>query len=342
MAKSALLALTLVLGALGALQNHENTNSKVSTQIPTVQVESWVYDLFSHWTQKENKLYGSADEKNYRLLVFRNNVLKIRAHNNANKSWTLAINKFADLTGEEFKARYLTLKAPQGAQNIVELDTVDVPDSIDWRQQGIVGPVKDQGQCGSCWAFSAVAALEGLSAQKSGVYQSYSEQQLVDCSTNEGNEGCDGGLMDYAFQYVQSNGIETDKQYPYKARDQRCKAEKGSSAFQISGFNDVEPNNNQQLEAAVAQGVVSVAIEADTEVFQFYEQGIIDSEDCGTELDHGVVAVGYGKENGKAFWIVRNSWGGEWGDHGYVKILKESESSEGVCGIALAASYPTV
>eukprot|EP01016_Furgasonia_blochmanni_P026320 TRINITY_DN27_c0_g1_i4.p1 TRINITY_DN27_c0_g1~~TRINITY_DN27_c0_g1_i4.p1 ORF type:complete len:416 (-),score=171.63 TRINITY_DN27_c0_g1_i4:278-1525(-) len=343
MAKTAVLALLVVVGALVALQNHSNTNTKLNTATPSVEVESWVYDLFTHWTQKNGRLYGSVEEKNYRLLVFRQNVLKIKEHNKQGKSYSLAVNQFADLTGEEFKAKYLTLKAPsQRTLNIAYLDTTNAPDSVDWREKGIVGKVKDQGQCGSCWAFSAIAALEALNAQKNGTYQSFSEQELVDCSTSYGNQGCNGGLMDYAFQYVQANGIESDKTYPYRARDQRCKASKGSSVFQINGFQDVPPNDNDQLEAAVAQGVVSVAIEADTQVFQFYEDGIIDDESCGTELDHGVAAVGYGKEKGKSFWIVRNSWGGSWGDKGYVKILKQNGSSEGICGIAMAASYPTL
>ena len=343
MAKSAIFALVFVVGALVLLQNQTNAFTS-TTNTPSAQVESYIVQLFAQWTHKHGKVYASNDEKIYRILVFRENVLKIQKHNSLKKSYSLAINQFADLTAEEFKAKYVSLKKPSTSHvlNLSYLNTDNVPESVDWRQQGVVGPVYDQSQCGSCWAFSAVAALESLNAKSTGVFTRLSEQELVDCSGPQGNEGCHGGLIDYAFEYVKENGIETEAQYPYKGRDQKCNAQKGAAFFRINGYVDVPPNDNSQLEAAVAQGVVSVAIEADTEVFQFYESGIIDDEACGTELDHGVAVVGYGVEKGRSFWIVKNSWGGSWGDKGYVKILKDNGPSEGVCGIALAASYPTL
>eukprot|EP01016_Furgasonia_blochmanni_P026317 TRINITY_DN27_c0_g1_i1.p1 TRINITY_DN27_c0_g1~~TRINITY_DN27_c0_g1_i1.p1 ORF type:complete len:421 (-),score=148.91 TRINITY_DN27_c0_g1_i1:54-1316(-) len=343
MAKTAVLALLVVVGALVALQNHSNTNTKLNTATPSVEVESWVYDLFTHWTQKNGRLYGSVEEKNYRLLVFRQNVLKIKEHNKQGKSYSLAVNQFADLTAEEFKAKYLTLKAPsQRTLNVTYLDTTNAPDSVDWREQGIVGKVKDQGQCGSCWAFSAIASIEGLYAQKNGHIQTFSEQQLVDCSRPQGNLGCNGGLMDSAFKYVKQHGLQTEDQYPYTARDGKCHDSSATSTFTINGFRDVPTNDNDQLAAAVAQGVVSVAIEADTQEFQFYSSGVLDSAQCGTQLDHGVVVVGFGTtDNGIDYWVVRNSWGANWGDNGYVKILRQKGKGAGICGIAKMASYPT-
>jgi len=261
----------------------------------------------------------------------------------------LALNSFADLTSAEFRARYLSLdQRPMNAnrtKNVVELNTTNLPDRIDWRDKGIVTPVKDQKQCGSCWAFSATGSLEGVYALKAGQLASFSEQQLVDCSRGEGNEGCNGGLMDYAFEYVRDNGIQSEDSYKYTARDGKCVADKTKVVTKISGYADVTANDEDALAAAVAQHPVSVAIEADSIVFQFYSSGVIESNSCGTNLDHGVLAVGYDSNpanKDKPHWKVKNSWGAGWGDKGYVKILKQGGKTKGICGIAEMASYPQI
>eukprot|EP01016_Furgasonia_blochmanni_P041578 TRINITY_DN541_c0_g1_i1.p1 TRINITY_DN541_c0_g1~~TRINITY_DN541_c0_g1_i1.p1 ORF type:complete len:352 (+),score=75.44 TRINITY_DN541_c0_g1_i1:116-1171(+) len=344
-----LVALTLLAATAAVLSLLGSGTNEISDQNGPIltkegsPVESWVYDAFQKWSVKHKRLYRSSSEKAYRLNIFRDNILLIKQHNKQNRSFTLAINKFADLTQEEFKAKLLTLKPElKISYKPVYLSPDNLPDAIDWRDQGIVSPVKDQRQCGSCWAFSAIASVEGLAAQQQGHLTEFSEQQLVDCSKDQGNMGCNGGWMDNAFRYVEKSGIQTEDSYQYAGVDQKCQAQ-GQPAFKITGLNDVPANDNDQLAAAVAQRVVSVGVEADKFYFQFYRTGVVDDPKCGTELDHGVAVVGYGTDSNthKPFWLVKNSWGSDWGDNGYIRILKETGRSEGICGIAKVVSYPT-
>jgi len=215
-----------------------------------------------------------------------------------------------------------------------------VADSLDWRTKAAVTPIKDQGQCGSCWAFSTTGSVEGAHAIASGSLVSLSEQQLMDCSTPEGNMGCDGGLMDDAFEYILLNkGITGEKDDPYLANSGKCPGTAPVRAT-ISGFKDIPVGDEKALMAAVNLGPVSIAIEADQFVFQFYSGGVLDSAACGTNLDHGVLVVGYGTDSAssKPYWIVKNSWGTSWGESGYVRLVRDKNQ----CGLSDAASYPTV
>merc|ERR1712224_602099 len=220
----------------------------------------------------------------------------------------------------------------------------ELPDSVDWVDGGAVSPVKDQGSCGSCWAFSTVGSLEGRAAIATGDLQQFSEQQFVDCDKDFGDEGCNGGLMDNAFKYLmQSKGACTEESYGYKGRGGACQIDScsiGLPASSVTGFQDVD-GNEKALEEAVAQGPVSVAVEADT-VFQFYARGIVKTNFCGANLDHGVTAVGYGVENGVKYWKVKNSWGKMWGESGYIR-LKKGKGGKGQCGILSGPpSYPVI
>jgi len=228
------------------------------------------------------------------------------------------------------------MKSPNN--KVLDYDPSTIGESINWKTKGAVTAVKNQGQCGSCWAFSSTGSIEGADQIAGGDLTSLSEQQLMDCSKAEGNMGCNGGLMDNAFKYVEKHPLETESAYPYKMRTgSRCEAH-GTGVGHISGFSDVRQDNAEALKAALMNGPVSIAIEADKSVFQRYTGGVITSRACGKKLDHGVLAVGFDTEaNGEEYFLVKNSWGASWGVDGYVKI---SAASSNVCGILSAPCQP--
>lgn len=303
--------------------------------------------LFTNFMEQFDKTY-SHDSFWTRYNVFKANVDHINHVNSQNLSYTLGVNQFADLTAEEWQATYLgynnierdfarSANAPETSAGL--LGATYLGDEVDWVTKGAVTPVKDQGQCGSCWSFSATGSMEGALQIASGKLVSLSEQQLVDCAGSFGNMGCNGGLMDYAFEYVIKNGLTTEDSYSYTGRDGSCQASSKKSAIQLSGYSDVKQGDEDALLQAVAMGPVSVAIEADKSAFQLYKGGVLDSPFCGKQLDHGVLAVGYGTDSasGLDFWKVKNSWGGSWGEEGYIRMVR----GKNMCGIASQPSYPT-
>eukprot|EP00922_Rhytidocystis_sp_ex-Travisia-forbesii_P024530 GHVS01036022.1.p1 GENE.GHVS01036022.1~~GHVS01036022.1.p1 ORF type:complete len:565 (+),score=112.51 GHVS01036022.1:244-1695(+) len=307
--------------------------------------------------QQQQNSNNIGDEYKYRYGIFKKNVYFIHSHNSQDLSYKVRMNKFGDMTFDEFKKNYFgyrpnPIKSSTNGYKSLGLDLEllvlsdsDVPKSVDWRKKGCVSEVKDQKQCGSCWAFSTTGALEGAyCAQENGKLLDLSEQQLVDCGKPEGNMGCDGGEMDDGFQYVIDNkGICSEKDYPYKAAVGKCIAHQCKNVLHIKGFKDVPVNNELAMKAAISmRGPVSVGIEADQPGFQFYSHGVFGGK-CGNSLDHGVLAVGYGtdEQTGTDYWIVKNSWGPHWGDHGFIRLAQHKKDG-GECGILETPSYPIV
>lgn len=248
---------------------------------------------------------------------------------------------FADLDRFEFKSLYTGLKRKSVTKECTgTIEIVDnLPSAVDWADKAVM-PVKNQGMCGSCWAFSACGALEGLSAISAGKKNNFSAQQLVDCAGGPyENEGCNGGEMDAAFWYVIDNGITTEEKYPYKAKDGKCAYTADMKVFQNTRCAEVPANKTKALASAVYKQPVAIAVEADQISFQFYRSGVF-SGNCGTDLDHGIVLTGYGNMNNKDFWKCKNSWGAGWGQQGYILIEKTDADGPGKCGIMMENSVP--
>tara|TARA_B100000700_G_C14888934_1_gene781761 strand:- start:296 stop:1066 length:771 start_codon:yes stop_codon:yes gene_type:complete len=217
------------------------------------------------------------------------------------------------------------------------------PFRIDWRKNHKVSSVKNQLHCGGCWAFSSSGAVESAWAIKNNVLYNLSQQELIDCSSDYGNHGCEGGSMDLGFQYIIDNGLCTNLSYPYVASDQECQKD-CSSVVNITKYGDLRQNDEFNLLLGVVQQPVSVAIQANKRSFQLYQSGIYSDLDCGTQLDHGVLVVGYGYDIDldMKYWIIKNSWGNQWGENGYIRILRDIEDDRGLCGIAMGPSIPIV
>ena len=318
--------------------------------------EQQEWNEFLHFQKTHNKYYDSLEEFESRFQIFRANLHTIISHNTQTTfNFTLSVNHFADLTPNEFKELYVTglLSSNRyGCKTFssvdVNINTDDLPKSIDWREKGAVTSVKDQGQCGSCWAFSSTAATEGAWAISTGNLIDLSEQELVDCASgfSYGSHGCSGGQMDGAFKFIIENGLCAASEYPYVSgttkSENACEKTNCDSIIKVSesSCSDVTTKDELLLKFAVYQQPVAVAIEADTRYFQFYAEGILDSLECGTKLDHGVLIVGYGEDDGKKYWLVKNSWSSNWGEEGYVKIARtDSRNNEGICGIAMQPSF---
>jgi cathepsin L len=313
-------------------------------------VDFAVHTQFDQFKQLYNKQYASPEEELARFGTFKNALQFIAEHNarfhEGQETFRVGVNQFADWTNEEY---FRWLGAPQEAR-FGEASTYlspsalgALPDTVDWRTKGYVTPVKDQGQCGSCWSFSATGALEGQHFKKSGKLVSLSEQNLVDCATAKyGNYGCNGGWPFQAYDYIKDNGgIDTEQSYPYEARDDQCRFKNSNVGATLTGYTKLPAGSEDRLQEAVANvGPVSVCIDASHMSFQLYQSGVYNEQSCSSQrLDHAVLAVGYGAENGKDYWLVKNSWSTSWGEKGYIKMTRNHNNQ---CGIATAAVYPLV
>jgi len=298
---------------------------------------------FSSFVKKYEKRY-THDQFFAKYNIFKANLDLINEHNSrANQSYTLGVNEFADMTLSEFHSKMTGYNHRQMSKSARAAFAPkpfkgQLPSSVDWEAAGAVTPIKNQGQCGSCWAFSTTGSVEGITKIETGTLPDLSEQQLVDCSSSYGNDGCNGGLMDYAFQYIEANGLCGEKAYPYQGVTGTCQSSNCDAVIpvgQLTGYTDIPQGSEADLLPAVAQQPVSIAIEADQSAFQFYTSGVFDAA-CGTNLDHGVLIVGYGSLDGKNYWKVKNSWGASWGMSGYILMIRGKNE----CGLANSASYP--
>uniref|UniRef100_A0A6P7G4E7 Cathepsin L-like proteinase n=1 Tax=Diabrotica virgifera virgifera TaxID=50390 RepID=A0A6P7G4E7_DIAVI len=292
---------------------------------------------FEHWSSfkaTHNKSYNVIEEQ-LRFGVFQENLRKIEEHNtkyeNGEETYYLAVNQFADWSNAEFKAMLDSQMAQRPKLLVAETFEADsnlqVPTEVDWRNKKADLGVRNQGSCGSCWAFSAVGAIEGQLAIHKKQHVQLSEQELVDCDTV--NEGCNGGLMTDAFNYVKRHGLAAESKYKYTGKRGSCK-NVHKQVSSLSGFVNLARTETALVNALANVGPISIAVDADT--WQHYGGGVFNNKNCGTALNHGILAVGYTKD---AF-IVKNSWGTSWGENGYIRVIR----GKNLCGINQMNSYP--
>ena len=317
------------------------------------------FERFRLWLSEFKHKTLDAIEQTHLMHMYDNwldNDKFIENHNFKNLSFILGHNQFSGMNQEEYKqylGYMLIEKTPRDKQTIFySVQNDNLPKSIDWVKEGAVTPVKDQGQCGSCWSFSTTGALEGIYSIINDNLVSFSEQQLVDCDSFRSggkDHGCNGGLMDNAFTWIDKNdGLCTEADYPYVSGTTKEKGEcqkkcKNVAHSDIVAFVDVAPSSDEAMMQALAKQPVSIAIEADQREFQLYKSGVFTGT-CGTKLDHGVLAVGYGTLDGKDYYKVKNSWATSWGDAGYILLGrgKEYNNGDGQCGMLLQASFPVI
>nr|QCU55012.1 3,4-methylenedioxy cinnamic acid hydratase/lyase [Piper nigrum] len=343
-----LFVVILAAAAAGSLSDEENPIRLVTDKAR--EAESAIHRTlgaahhvmaFARFARRFGKQYSSVDEIRKRFDIFVENLELIHSTNKRGLSYKLGINKFADLSWEEFKAHHLgaaqNCSATRGTHKLTQ---AILPETKDWREEGIVSPVKNQGHCGSCWTFSTTGALEAAYTQATGKSISLSEQQLVDCASGFNNFGCNGGLPSQAFEYIKYNGgLDTEESYPYAGVNGICGYKIENIGVKVAESVNITEGAEDELKHAVALvRPVSIAFQV-VHDFRSYKGGVYTSQECGSapmDVNHAVLAVGYGVENGVPYWLVKNSWGNDWGVDGYFKI----ELGKNMCGVATCASYP--
>ncbi|XP_044262263.1 procathepsin L-like [Tribolium madens] len=311
----------------------------------TINDQTW-----SKFKQTHNKEYSTKTEEVKRLAIFRENLSKIEAHNtrfkNGEVTYFKAMNKFSDLTTDEFLAfinRNKLTKQEKNYQNLKKINSTKIEQyesQVDWRSNGLVSEVKNEAACSSSWSFSAIGAVEGQLALKTNQLTSLSEQNLIDCSADFGNNGCNGGFATNAYSYVSQQGIMSENDYPYEGKSNVCRFDASKSVTTVTGYYDIDANDEISLQNTIAMmGPVAATVEA-TEELQFYSGGILLDEKCNNkvpDLNHGVLVVGYGTKDENDFWIIKNSWGSKWGEEGYYRLVRNHGNN---CGIATSATLP--
>jgi len=300
-------------------------------------------EQFAGFVTKYQKTYETPEEYSRRFAIFQKNMRIAAAQNAAHGGKaTFGVTKFSDLTQEEFRSKILM---PKGSvkhnpnKNVATYPSLAAaPTEWDWATKGAVTPVKDQGQCGSCWAFSATEAIESQWFLAGNSLPTLAPQQIVDCDKGRGDEGCNGGDTVTAYAYIKAaGGQESESNYPYTAEDGKCAFSGSKVVAKVTGFNYITQNLNetQMADAMVTAGPLSICVEADT--WQNYNGGIL-TKNCGLDLDHCVMITGFRNQGNTPIWLVRNSWGADWGEQGYIYIQR----GKNLCGVAEEVTVPTV
>jgi len=334
--KTALIALATI-GALMTIAGIHKFNSSVTSS----KCGSEVHCAWEAWKVEHGKNYLSQEEHDNRFSIFTANHEKINKINTTPEfTWTAGHNKFSDLTLQEFKATYTGYKPVERLMNTRSQKHLAVSAERDWVADGAVTPIKDQGACGSCWAFSATGAMEGLQYKLHNTLPSYSEKFFLQCDKNFPDMGCNGGNSAITMMWTEANGIITEDRMPYTPSDAgTCYWNKYTSDFFNNDLIDVPADDNDEMIAAIDQQPISIAVDAG--LMQHYKNGILNDWSCGTDLDHAILAVGYGSVNGNLYYKVKNSWGTSWGEAGYIRFARRTGKGVGMCGLTSAACFPT-
>ncbi|XP_057669833.1 procathepsin L-like [Diorhabda carinulata] len=321
---------------------------KILLVIPLIIVATYGLSAKKQWDSfkiKYEKSFESYLEERLRFQIFKSNLKRIREHNanydKGESSYYMGVTKFADMTQDEFKNmldKQISVK-PMINTKSKDFSGITAPESVDWRTTGAVLAVKDQGTCGACWSFSSTGALEGQNFLKNNISIPLSEQELIDCSNLYNNNGCYGGSMKYAFDYVLDHGVSSEESYPYIAEADRCHRNSSNIVLYAKNVVAIADPTIDKLKSAVASvGPISVPVSADV-ALQLYKGGIFDETDCSNAApNHAVLLVGYGNENGKDYWIIKNSWGTKWGENGFYRL----QTNPVICAILNGPVYPEV
>nr|CAD7404506.1 unnamed protein product [Timema poppensis] len=330
---------------------------KVAALVTLFALSAYSYptseEISSEWLtfkEKHGKVYDDEYEEEEHYQNYLENKKLVERHNamyeKGEVTFTMALNKFADLTHDEVPTGLVISSERRGLPFVSSRSSV--PDFLDWREKGFVNPIEDQGSCGSCWAFSAAGAVEGQYYKKYGKSVILSKQEIVDCSWGEeyDNYGCWGGWQDRAFEFLIDNGgVDLDYVYPYTATNGSCKLiDRAFVPLSLTGYVDVESGNEDLVQEAVATvGPISIALDASQRSFHLYNGGVYFEPNCTSgidDLDHAILLIGYGTDlKGNDYWLVKNSWGTNWGEEGFMRIARNRDNN---CGLATSASYPLI